>query len=95
MAYVIYEKESTRIVRLRIDRADHFVTLSGAKRSMMAIAKKNGKPVDFYDIAPTEEYHKNIEKMVERTNLMSGMKYMESVNTPNYCSPASEAYWSM
>lgn len=33
--------------------------------------------------------------MVERTNLMSGEKYMEEEGTPNYCSPASEAYWSM
>ena len=33
--------------------------------------------------------------MVERTNLMSGQKYMEAEDTPNYCSPASEAYWSM
>lgn len=34
-------------------------------------------------------------KMVERVNLMSGKTYMEAENTPNYCSPASEAYWSM
>jgi hypothetical protein len=33
--------------------------------------------------------------MVERRNLMSGHAYMEDINTPNYCSPASEAYWSM
>ena len=34
-------------------------------------------------------------KMVERVNLMSGKTYLEAENTPNYCSPASEAYWSM
>lgn len=34
-------------------------------------------------------------KMVERVNLMSGKTYMEPENTPNSCSPASEAYWSM
>lgn len=34
-------------------------------------------------------------KMVERVNLMSGKTYMEAENTPNSCSPASEAYWSM
>ena len=34
-------------------------------------------------------------KMVERTNLMSGQKYMEAEDTPNFCSPASESYWSM
>ena len=34
-------------------------------------------------------------KMVERVNLMSGKTYLEAENTPNSCSPASEAYWSM
>jgi len=34
-------------------------------------------------------------KMVERTNLMSGKKYMEAEETPLCCSPASETYWSM
>lgn len=34
-------------------------------------------------------------KMVERVNLMTGKKYMEPANTPNYCSPASESYWTM
>lgn len=44
----------------------------------------------------TEEiYRNNVVHMVERTNLQSGKKYMEPSNTPNYCSPASEAYWSM
>jgi len=46
-------------------------------------------------IAEAEYYHKHIEKFVTRTNMMSGKEYTESVNTPNYMSPASEAYWSM
>jgi len=46
-------------------------------------------------IAEADYYHKNIEKFVTRTNMMSGKEYTESVNTPNYMSPASEAYWSM
>jgi len=35
------------------------------------------------------------DNMVERTNLMTGKKYMESQDTPIFCSPASESYWSM
>jgi hypothetical protein len=35
------------------------------------------------------------EDMVERTNLMSGKKYMERRDTPYFCSPSSESYWSM
>jgi len=38
------------------------------------------------------EIHKT---MVERTNMMGGGKYWERFDTPNYCSPSSEAYWSM
>jgi len=38
------------------------------------------------------EIHKT---MVERTNMMGGGKYMERFDTPNYCSPSSESYWSM
>lgn len=35
------------------------------------------------------------ETMVKRTNLMGGKEYMERYDTPRYCSPSSEAYWSM
>ena len=33
--------------------------------------------------------------MVEKTNMMTGKKFLEAENTPYYCSPASESYWSM
>jgi hypothetical protein len=33
--------------------------------------------------------------MVERTNIMTGKKYMEKQNTPAFLSPACETYWSM
>lgn len=45
-----------------------------------------------YSVINTRDY---VEPMVERTNMMTGKKYMEGINTPNYMSPASEAYWSM
>ena len=38
------------------------------------------------------EIHKT---MVTRTNLMGGAEYQERFDTPRYCSPSSEAYWSM
>ena len=38
------------------------------------------------------EIHKTF---VERTNLMGGATYTERFDTPRYCSPSSEAYWSM
>ena len=33
--------------------------------------------------------------MVEKTNMMGGAKFLERYDTPYYCSPASESYWSM
>ncbi len=33
--------------------------------------------------------------MIERTNIMTGKKYMEKKGTPVFLSPACESYWSM
>jgi hypothetical protein len=38
------------------------------------------------------EFH---ETWVTRTNMMGGKEYQERYDTPRYCSPSSEAYWSM
>jgi hypothetical protein len=35
------------------------------------------------------------ETWVTRTNMMGGREYRERYDTPNYCSPSSESYWSM
>ena len=35
------------------------------------------------------------ETDVTRTNMMGGKEYQERYDTPRYCSPSSEAYWSM
>ena len=32
---------------------------------------------------------------VTKTNLMGGAEFQERYDTPYYCSPASESYWSM
>lgn len=48
-----------------------------------------------YGWCTADHYRNRVVRMVERTNLMSGKKFMEPSNTPGYCSPSSEAYWSM
>ena len=48
-----------------------------------------------YGIAEINWFRDFIEKGVMKRNMMSGEDYFESVNTPNYMSPASETYWSM
>ena len=35
------------------------------------------------------------ETYVTRKNLMGGKEYQERYDTPRYCSPSSESYWSM
>lgn len=35
------------------------------------------------------------ETYVTRKNYMSGKEYQERYDTPYYCSPSSESYWSM
>jgi len=35
------------------------------------------------------------KSFVEKTNAMTGEKFSERYDTPYYCSPSSETYWSM
>jgi hypothetical protein len=99
--YVVYETASTRIVGINITEYATEAAAKSARTRLLKIKKKHRfdsrieyKPEDLA-VAELSFYRQNIEKMVERVNIMSGKKYIESVNTPNYCSPASEAYWSM
>ena len=38
---------------------------------------------------------KQFETFVTKTNLMGGREFTERYDTPHFCSPASESYWSM
>lgn len=109
MTYVIYDKSSSAIVenvRYRPYRVTtSYKTMSAAKAALTRMSKKfmedfskyciTKDPQFIYDIAEVEEYHANIEKQVQRKNLMTGELYWESVNTPRSCSPSTELYWSM
>ena len=35
------------------------------------------------------------ETFVTKTNMMSGKEYQERYDTPSFCSPSSESFWSM
>ena len=58
------------------------------------LSVKDGKDVVQWKVMSKAEFDARPVKMVERVNLMSGKPYMEAEDTPNFCSPASEAYWS-
>lgn len=48
-----------------------------------------------YGVAHVDHYRANVVRKVTRTNLLSGQTFTEDSNTPGYCSPSSESYWSM
>lgn len=81
MSYVVYHVKSTMEKR-RYNQARH------AK----ALAEKLGPA---YAWASSSYYKAKVVHTVLRKNLMTGKYYEEPSNTPNYMSPASEAYWSM
>jgi hypothetical protein len=95
MSFVIYHKESTRYLDSLGGKRFHGST-TAAKRMLTLMAKADESiSKDDYAIADSIEFHNDIEKMVTRVNLMSRKEYEERANTPIYCSPAFESYWSM
>lgn len=104
--YYIYDQKTTKILSRegkRYYQQAEYKTMSAAQAALTRMQKKYLKnnvdaaegPLYTAAIAEADYYRKNIEKFVTRKNMMSGKEYTESVNTPNYMSPASEAYWSM
>jgi hypothetical protein len=95
MAYVVYEVESTRIATPKPYGKEYYATEGAAKAAKTRMEKGKRWAGKELAVAEADMYRTLIAKMVKKVNLMSGQEYWESVNTPNYCSPASEAYWSM
>lgn len=108
--FYVYEKSSTYIIgkpdRDGIARPDHrqsYKTMAAAKAGLTRIKKaENLLPTDpnyadfRYAISETNLFHTVVEKQVKKKNMMDPTKeFMEPVNTPHYCSPSSETYWSM
>jgi hypothetical protein len=72
--------------------------------------KEGKRLVAKQDFAPSTEAYINIvadgkrklglivevfETFVTRKNIMSGKEFQERYDTPYYCSPSSESFWSM
>jgi hypothetical protein len=66
--------------------AKSFKSARGAKIS----ASKMGMARGSYSVIPVEEI-----PMVEKVSIMTGKTFWEREDTPSFCSPASESYWSM
>ena len=104
--YVVYDIKSTMQVG-PLPRCGKAHTMYAKDRKHAGVAARlaaqfNAKEhgPDFvgpgrYGWCHADHYHSRVVKMVERVNMMSGGKYFEPSNTPGYCSPSREAYWSM
>ena len=109
--FYVYEKSSTYIMgkmntrtgEVRPDHRQSYKTMAAAKAALTRMSKRYradlletvNDPVFRYGIAEANYFHKSIEKSRTTSNMMSGKPIVEPVNTPNYMSPSSEAYWSM
>ena len=109
--FYVYEKSSTYIMgkmntrtgEVRPDHRQSYKTMAAAKAALTRMSKRYradllesvNDPVFRYGIAEADYFHKSIEKSRTTSNMMSGKPIVEPVNTPNYMSPSSEAYWSM
>jgi len=105
MTYVIYHIKSTMQVGPTEGGFPHslyskdYKSFGGALRTA---AKWNTKAQEDglvgpgpYGVAEVSHYRNRVVRTVTRQNLLSGKDFQEASNTPGYCSPSSEAYWSM
>ena len=91
MFYII-AKNTGMIVTDGPNRTRAYKTFGSARATRTRLCNKAGWKVNDLSIIDTKYYK---PRMVTRTNLMTGQEYEEDVNTPNFCSPSSEAFWSM
>jgi hypothetical protein len=69
-----------------------YKTRGAAQATRTRLCRKAGWSAGELSIVDTKTYQ---PRMVTRKNLMSGAEFQEDVNTPYFCSPSSETYWSM
>lgn len=91
--FLVYNKETTMIMRPRQYAPELYKTEAAAKAFLTRMVKM-GYHRDDYAVAESNHFCANIEKYRRVKNLMTGETAIESVNTPNSCSVASESYWS-
>ena len=106
-----YEKTSTYIMgkinsrtgEVRPDHRKSYKTMPAAQAALTRMSKRYradmldsvNDPQYRYGIAEANYFHTTIEKSRTVKNMMNGAAIQETVNTPGYMSPRSEAYWSM
>ncbi len=99
--FVIVDMLTHTIVK-RTNGRTQYPTERGATMSMYkADAESRWNDTSRIDNVPRfvvmsyDSFNKYLNPMVERVNIMSGKTFMEPRDTPYFCSPSSETYWSM
>lgn len=92
MSGIIFTKKDKNIVAT-------YPTERGAKIALTRAKNENGKirgtKARECDVLDATTFYGLYDELVEKTNLMSGEKFMDSKYTPIHCDPSSETYWSM
>jgi hypothetical protein len=91
--YVIYNRDTTVLV----GKTEGYKSERAAKAALtkMPSYKLRWVNKDKFAIAERNQFATNIEKKKTVRNLLSGEECTIPVNTPRFCDPSSEAYWSM
>ena len=100
MPYYLVHQNTGNIITDRGDRWQAYKTQAAAKACRTRVlAKRNFREADLVIVRQENlqqfRHAHNIPTKVERTNIMTGKKFQEDVDTPYFCSPSSETYWSM
>jgi hypothetical protein len=109
--FYIYEKTSTLIMgkmdqqsgEVRPDHRKAYKTMPAAQAALTRMSKRYradllesvNDPQYRFGVAEANYFHTSIEKSRTVKNMINGAPIVETVNTPGYMSPRSEAYWSM
>ena len=92
--FVVYDVNTTAIVRRKPFYDATFKSMGAAKACKTRLVKEGKYSADDIEVADYTIYNTLIAGTREVKNLMTGQIVRESVNTPNYMSVGSEAYWS-
>ena len=100
MSYYLVHQNTGNIITDRGGRWQAYKTQAAAKACRTrVVAKLSFKLEDLVIVSQDNlqqfRHAHNLPTKIERTNIMTGKKFLEDVDTPYFCSPASETYWSM
>jgi len=100
MSYYLVHQNTGNIITDRGGRWQAYKTQAAAKACRTrVVAKLSFKSEDLVIVRQDNlqqfRHAHNLPTKVERTNIITGKKFMEDIDTPYFCSPSSESYWSM